>query len=134
MIKSRLISYLSYILIIFMVGLFYNITSPDFAENYDGIYHLSYTLFSSFVIILILLATDSIIGNFSRGQYCFKKDKIGFFVLFVIVIVTYFIFPNVKSESVITWLIVILLGETLRHLFLFYKLKHGRNGPDRGEV
>ena len=81
-----------------------------------------------------MLGTDIIIGNFSRNEYCFKKDKIGLFVLLIIIFVSYFIFPNVKSESLLMWLVVILLGETLRHLFLFYKLKPSNKAPDTANI
>src|SRR5690606_35379861 len=122
MMKERVIGYLSYVFVIFFVGLFYNINSPDFGNNYDVINHLFYTILSSFGVLLVLLVTDIIVGNISRKEYLFQKDKIGSSVLMMIVCGFYFVFPNVNCESLIMWFVVILFGEILRHLFLFYKL------------
>jgi len=119
--KYRLISYLFYILVIFSVGLLYNINSPDFHDNFNGVSHISYTLKSSLVTLLILLITDIIKGNFFHF-YVFRRDKIGSFVLLLILYSTYFIFPNVKYESLLLWSVVIIVGETFRHLYLYFRL------------
>gem|GEM_PF-6064542 len=80
-----------------------------------------------------MLGTDIIIGNFSRNEYCFKKDKIGFFFIGEYFCLLFY-FSNVKSESLQMWLVMIVLGETLRHLFLFYKLKPSNKAPDTANI
>ena len=122
MIKVRIIGYLCYVFIVFIIGFFYNIGNPDFMKYYDLIGHLFYTFLSSFLISLILFITDVLNRNIYRKEYVFKKDKVGFFVLFIIVFGSYFVFPKVTIESLLMWLLVVVLGEALRHLYLFYKL------------